>query len=156
MKGLPMFRPLALAALATLTLTACQPAASDGTVEAAGAVVVADAVCRPTPNGRPVTGCYLTLTAPAADTLVSVSTPAAARAQIHEMRMENNLMMMGELENGLPLPAGQAVALAPGGNHIMLLEVAAPLTAGDTVPLTLTFAQAAPVEVTATVGQPAA
>ena len=56
---------------------------------------------------------------------------------------------------GLPLPAGQAVALAPGGNHLMLLGVQEPLVAGDTVALTLTFATSAPVEVTATVGQPA-
>ena len=155
MKGFLMIRPLAFAALATLALTACQPAATDEAGKAASPVVVADAVCRPTPNGRLVTGCYLTLTAPAGDTLVSVATPAAARAQLHEMRMENNMMSMGELEDGLPLPAGQAVALAPGGNHIMLMDVTAPLAAGDTVPLTLTFANAAPVEVTATVGQPA-
>ena len=144
-----------LAALTTaLTLSACgQPAPSAG--EGAGLVAVADALCRPTPNGRQVTGCYLTVTAPAADTLVSVASPVAALAQIHETKMESNMMMMRELEQGLPLPAGEAVVLAPGGNHIMLMGVAEPLRAGDTVPLTLTFATAAPVEVAATVGQPA-
>lgn len=145
-----------LAVGATLALAACgQPSASGG-AEAAGPVVVADALCRPTPNGRQVTGCYLTLTAPVDDTLVSVASPVAALAQVHEMRMESNMMMMRELEAGLPLPAGQAVALAPGGNHIMLMGVSDPLATGDTVPLTLTFAKAAPVEVTATVGQPPA
>ncbi|WGM30376.1 copper chaperone PCu(A)C [Brevundimonas sp. NIBR11] len=151
MKSLPV-----LATLAALTLAACGQSGSSGKSEAAGPVAVADAICRPTPKGRQVTGCYLTLTAPDADTLVSVSSPVAALAQVHEMRMESNMMMMRELEAGLPLPAGQAVALAPGGNHIMLMGVTEPLKTGDTVPLTLAFANAAPVEVRATVGQPAA
>ena len=151
-----MIRSLALAALSALALSACGQSGPSEKAGAAGPVVVADALCRPTPNGRQVTGCYLTLTAPAADTLVSVRSPVAALAQVHEMRMESNMMMMRELEAGLPLPAGQAVSLAPGGNHIMLLGVTDPLRAGDTVPLTLTFATAAPVEVTATVGHPPA
>ncbi|HEY0600821.1 copper chaperone PCu(A)C [Brevundimonas sp.] len=120
-----------------------------------GAVEVSDALCRPTPAGRKTTGCYLTLTAAQDDRLTAVATPVAGRAQIHESRVESNMMMMLELKDGLPLPAGQPVELKPGGTHIMLLAVAEPLNAGDTVPLTLTFAAADPVEVTATVGQPA-
>ena len=147
-----MIRTLTLIAISA-TLAACGQSGSAGKA-GAGPVAVADAICRPTPNGRQMTGCYLTLTAPQADTLVSVASPVAALAQVHEMRMESNMMMMRELEQGLPLPAGQAVALAPGGNHIMLMGVTEPLRAGDTVPLTLTFANAAPVEITATVGQP--
>lgn len=150
-----MIRPLILvSSLSVCVLAACGQPASTGKA-GAGPVVVADAVCRPTPKGRQVTGCYLTLTAPQADTLVSVASPVAALAQVHEMRMESNMMMMRELEAGLPLPAGQAVALAPGGNHIMLMGVTEPLATGQTVQLTLTFANAAPVDVTAAVGQPA-
>ncbi|WP_396595578.1 copper chaperone PCu(A)C [Brevundimonas sp. R86498] len=145
-----------LAALPLITLAACSPPAGPGSTDAASAVVVADALCRPTPPGRQVTGCYLTLTAPTADTLVSVASPAAALVQVHEMRMESNMMMMRELEAGLPLPAGEAVSLAPGGNHIMLMGVTEPLKTGDTVALTLTFATAAPVEVSATVRTPPA
>lgn len=146
---------LAIGALASLTLAGCgQP--SSGKAGAAQPVVVAGALCRPTPNGRQVTGCYLTLTAPTTDTLVSVASPSAALVQIHEMRMESNMMMMRELEGGLPLPAGEAVNLAPGGNHIMLMGVKEPLKTGDTVALTLTFANAAPVEIVAAVGQPPA
>jgi copper(I)-binding protein len=141
---------------ATASLSACGQPSASGSSAAAGPVVVADALCRPTPNGRQVTGCYLTLTAPADDTLVSVSSPIAALAQVHESRMESNMMMMRELDAGLPLPAGQAIALAPGGNHIMLMGVSAPLRAGQTVPLRLTFANARPVEVVAAVGQPPA
>lgn len=142
-------------AAALLALTACSPSGSDTSGEPA-TVQVASAICRPTPVGRQMTGCYLTLTSAAADRLVSASSPDAGRVQIHESRIESGMMMMHELREGLPLPAGEAVALAPGGNHLMLLGVTEPLVAGDSVALTLTFATSAPVEVTATVGQPAA
>ena len=141
-------------ALALLTLTACSPAGS-GAGDAATAQV-SGAICRPTPVGRQMTGCYLTLTAATADRLVSVASPGANLVQIHESRIESGMMMMRELREGLPLPAGETVALAPGGNHLMLLGVKEPLVAGDTVTLTLTFATSAPVEVIASVGQPAA
>lgn len=146
-------RLLPLAGL--LLLTACgsgDPAPRPGDPT----VTVADALCRPTPKGRRMTGCYMTLTASGADRLVSVESPDANLVQIHESRMESNMMMMHELRDGLPLAAGQATVLAPGGNHLMLLGVGKPLVAGDAVTLTLTFDSAAPVEVTATVGQPPA
>lgn len=142
-----------LSAAALLTLTACD--AADRAPAPAATVQVADALCRPTPVGRQMTGCYLTLTSSADDRLTAVSSPRASLVQIHETRMESNMMMMRELREGLPLPAGEAVVLAPGGNHLMLLGVTEPLVAGDTVPLTLTFAASGPVEVTATVAQPA-
>jgi len=145
--------PVVLIAIAG-SLAACSPGEKIAP-GAAGAVQVSGALCRPTPVGRQTTGCYLTLTAVTDDRLMSVASPVAGRAQVHESRVESNMMMMNELKDGLPLPAGQAVALKPGGNHIMLLAVAEPLKAGDTVPLTLTFASAPPVEITAAVGQPA-
>jgi periplasmic copper chaperone A len=142
-----------LIAAVLLTLAACSPGGS-GPAEPA-TVQVSDAICRPTPTGRQTTGCYLTLTSAGDDHLASVASPAANIVQIHESRIESNMMMMRELREGLPLPAGQAVALEPGGNHLMLLGVNEPLVAGDTVTLTLTFASSPPLEVTATVGQPA-
>ena len=144
-----------LLALALLSLAACSPSGSQGGGEPA-TVQVSGAVCRPTPVGRQMTGCYLTLTSATADRLVSVASPDANLVQIHESRIESGMMMMSELRDGLPLPAGETVALAPGGNHLMLLGVKEPLVAGATVALTLTFETSAPVEVTATVGQPAA
>lgn len=148
-----MYRAPTLAA-ALLALTACSPSGPDASGEPA-TVQVAGAICRPTPVGRQMTGCYLTLTSASADRLVSASSPDASLVQVHESRIESGMMMMRELRDGLPLPAGETVALAPGGDHLMLLGVKEPLVAGDTVALTLTFATSAPVEVTATVGQPA-
>ena len=144
-----------VSAAALLTLAACNsgdraPAPGAPTVE------VADALCRPTPKGRQTTGCYITLTASGADRLVSVESPDANIVQIHESRMESNMMMMQQMRDGMPLAPGQATALAPGGNHLMLLGVKEPLAVGDTVTLKLIFATAAPVEVTATVAQPLA
>lgn len=149
-----MLRILPFLSVALAGLAACTPGEPAGKAGAAP-VQVSGALCRPTPVGRQTTGCYLTLTAGADDRLMAVASPLAGRAQVHESKIESNMMMMHELKDGLPLPAGQPVELKPGGNHIMLLAVTEPLKAGDTVPLTLTFASAAPVEVTATVGQPA-
>jgi copper(I)-binding protein len=148
-----MIRAFASAA-ALLTLAGCN-SGERAAVPGAPTVQVADALCRPTPKGRQTTGCYMTLTATGADRLVSVESPQANIVQIHESRMESNMMMMQQLRDGLPLAAGQATALAPGANHLMLLGVKEPLATGDTVELTLTFETAAPVEVVARVAQPA-
>ncbi|NBB52257.1 copper chaperone PCu(A)C [Rhizobium sp. CRIBSB] len=147
-----MIRTLCTTALLA-GLVACSPAPE---TEGLARVEITQAVCRPTPNGRDITGCYLTLTSSRDDRLISVASPAAATAQVHEMKTEDGIMKMAELKAGLALPAGEAVTLKPGGNHIMLMGVTQPLKAGDTVSLTLTFDHAAAYGVRAIVGQPAA
>lgn len=111
-------------------------------------VTVTGAWSRATPPGAEVGAVYLTLDSPAGDRLVSVSSPAAARAQVHEMTMEGTVMRMRELPDGLALPAHQAVTLAPGGLHIMLVGLKAPLKQGATVPLHLVFQSAPPLDLT--------
>ena len=74
--------------------------------------------------------------------LVGVSSPAAGVAEVHEMAMQGDVMKMRAIES-LALPAGQPVQLKPGGHHIMLLDLKAPLAEGATVPLTLLFKDAA-------------
>ncbi|GLK47598.1 hypothetical protein GCM10017620_05710 [Brevundimonas intermedia] len=148
---------LSLAAVA-LILAACNPPADKPApaAEATAAVVTAaDAWCRPSPNGAKAGGCYVTLTAATDDRLTGGASPRAAELQVHEMKTENGMMKMAQLTEGLPLPAGQAVGLAPGGNHLMLIGLTAPLVAGETVPITLTFASAPQVTVQAAVRQPA-
>ena len=150
---------LALAA-AALSLAACNPsepakAPAAETPTATAAVTATDAWCRPSPNGAKAGGCYVTLTAATDDRLTGGSTPRAGSLQVHEMKTENGMMKMAELKAGLPLPVGQAVALAPGGNHLMLIGLTAPLVAGETVPLTLQFASAPAITVQAQVRQPA-
>ena len=150
---------LALAA-ATLSLAACNPsepakAPAAQTPTATAAVTATDAWCRPSPNGAKAGGCYVTLTAATDDRLMGGSTPRAGSLQVHEMKTENGMMKMAELTAGQPLPADQAVALAPGGNHLMLIGLTAPLVAGETVPLTFQFASAPTITVQAQVRQPA-
>ena len=114
-------------------------------------VRAADAWCRPAPRGASTAACYITLTAGSADRLVSVDTPAAARVEIHRMDMEQGVMRMRPVEGGVPLPAGEAVPLAPAGLHLMLITPQADLAAGGRVPLTLRFENAPSLAVTAPV-----
>ena len=120
---------LSLAAVA-LALAACNPPQEAKTAPesptATAAVTAADAWCRPSPNGAKAGGCYVTLTATTDDRLTGGSSPRAGELQVHEMKTENGMMKMGQLTEGLPLPAGQAVGLAPGGNHLMLIGLTAP------------------------------
>ena len=113
-------------------------------------VKVENAWARATPPGAQVGAVYLTLTAPGADRLVGVSSPAAERAEVHEMSMDNGVMRMRETP-GVLLPARQPVVLGPGGYHIMLMGLGHPLKQGQTVPLRLTFASSPPVDVVAQV-----
>ncbi|WP_309643060.1 copper chaperone PCu(A)C [Phenylobacterium sp.] len=125
-------------ALFALTLAAaCAPA-----TETPAAVAVSGAWCRAAPVGALSGGCYLTLTASVDDQLVSVGTPAAKRGEIHTMSMTGGIMRMRQLKDGLTLPAGKAVVLKPGAEHLMIIGPNQPLAAGGTVPLTLTFKKA--------------
>ncbi len=114
-------------------------------------VTVADAWCRAAPAGAMAGGCYVTLTAGADDRLVAVETPAAKRGEIHTMSMDGGVMRMRKLADGLALPAGKAVALKPGAEHLMIIGPKIALTAGAKIPLTLKFAKAPPVTVQAPV-----
>ena len=98
-----------------------------------------------TPSG----GGFLTVanTGMTADRLVSVTSPAAGQVQIHEMKMDGTIMRMRELENGLEIPTGATVALAPGGLHLMLVGLQRPFEAGGSVPLVLEFRQAGSVRI---------
>lgn len=91
---------------------------------------------------------FLTLTAAQANTLVSATTPAASQSLVHEVTNDGGTMRMREKAGGLPLPAGQAVTLAPGQFHVMLIGLKQPLNAGESFPLTLHFASGPDVTVT--------
>ena len=73
--------------------------------------------------------------------MVRAESPAAGVAEVHEMKMEGDVMKMRAVP-ALELPAGKTVALKPGGYHIMLLDLKAPLQKDSTVPLTLVFQDA--------------
>lgn len=110
-----------------------------------------NAWARATPAGAKVGTVYVTLTSPATDTLLGAASSASRVAEVHETTMDGAVMRMRELAGGLPLPAGQPVTLQPGGMHIMLVDLRAPLKQGDTVQVRLSFAHAASVDVMARV-----
>lgn len=116
---------------------------------------VAEPWVRSTVAGQKATGAFLQITSATGGKLVSASSPVAGVVEIHEMTMEGNVMKMRALPKGLDLPAGKAVALKPGGLHVMLMDLKQPLKAGDMVPLTLVVEGAAnkreTIEVKATV-----
>lgn len=96
---------------------------------------------RATVAGQKATGAFMTLTTKQNLRLVSISSPAAGVAEVHEMRMDGDVMKMRALP-GLDLPAGKAVELKPGSYHVMLMDLNAPMTVGSTVPLSLLFKNA--------------
>ncbi|XAH24243.1 copper chaperone PCu(A)C [Xylophilus sp. GW821-FHT01B05] len=108
-------------------------------------VKVEGAWVRASVPGQSGTGGFMTLTAPVALRLVGVATPVAATAEVHEMRMDGEVMRMRALD-GLDLPAGTPVQLKPGGYHLMLTGLRQALAKGTTVPLTLLLRDAQGVE----------
>lgn len=102
-------------------------------------VTVTDAWARATVQGQKATGAFMKITAKDNAKLVGVSSPVAGVAEIHEMKMDKDVMRMNALPNGLDLPAGKAVELKPGGYHVMLMDLKAPLAKDSTVPVTLMF-----------------
>ena len=105
-------------------------------------VTVTDAWARATVQGQKATGAFMKITAKDNAKLVSASSPAAGVVEIHEMKMEKDVMKMAALPSGLELPAGKTVELKPGGYHVMLMDLKAPLAKDTTVPLTLTLQDA--------------
>jgi copper(I)-binding protein len=95
--------------------------------------------------GQQGTGAFMKITAQEAMQLVGVSTPVAGTAEVHEMKMDGDVMRMRAVPK-LDLPAGKAVELKPGGYHVMLMDLKQPLAAGSTVPLTLVLRNAKGVE----------
>jgi copper(I)-binding protein len=94
---------------------------------------------------------YLTITATGAtDTLLSVSSPVASQAELHLSYNDNGVMKMRSVASMIIAP-GKPVILQPGGYHIMLINLAHALNAGDSFPITLTFAKAGAVTVTASI-----
>ena len=99
-------------------------------------VTVATPWVRTTVAQQSTTAAYLTITSAQGGKLVSASSPVAAAVDVHEMKMEGDLMKM-RMVDALPLPAGQPVEFKPNGYHLMMTGLKAPLKAGDVVPIKL-------------------
>lgn len=100
-------------------------------------VTVTDPWVRATVPQQKATGAFMQLNSASATRLVEGHS-TIARAEIHEMAMQDNVMRMRQI-SGLDLPAGQNVALKPGGYHVMFFDLKQAIKEGDVIPLTLIF-----------------
>ena len=128
---------------AALLLAACRPADQPR-------IAVENGWARATVAGQDSGAIYLNIVnrGGADDRLVEVSVPRARQATLHSMTMDGGVMRMRNLADGLAIPAGTTVALAPNGTHIMLSGLAGPLRPGEQLPATLRFAKAGTKDVT--------
>ncbi len=135
-----------LAALAILT---------SASVAVAGDIKVENPFARASAGMATVGAAFMTLkndsTTP--DELVSASSPVAAKAELHTHIKDGDIMRMREVPS-IEVPAGGTTALQPGGLHVVLIDLKAPLKRGETFPLTLTFAKAGTMTVEVPVKSP--
>lgn len=144
----------ALVAAALLALTGCASTApsSEPTTTAGASVTMADAWVKSAEEGMSAAFGVLSNDGDQDVTVVSAETEASGMVQLHEtVENESGEMVMREKDGGFVIPAGGTLTLEPGANHIMLMDLAAPLTAGDEVAFVLTFSDGSSYEFTAPV-----
>ncbi|HQR78489.1 MAG TPA: copper chaperone PCu(A)C [Burkholderiaceae bacterium] len=137
----------------SIRYTAAMCAALSFTLPAAAQVIVSDPWIRGTVPQQMATGAFMQLKSAKDAKLVEARSPAAGVVEIHEMKMENNVMRMRAVP-ALALPAGRTVELKPGGYHMMLMDLKQQMKEGEVVPVTLvvdTGGKRETVEVKATV-----
>jgi copper(I)-binding protein len=82
------------------------------------------------------------------DRLIGVASPAAKRVELHtHMEDANGIMKMVHVEEGFALPAGGAIMMERGGNHVMFMGLNDPFEQGEMIPLTLIFETAGEMEI---------
>ncbi|HJV24255.1 MAG TPA: copper chaperone PCu(A)C [Aromatoleum sp.] len=118
-----------LSAAALLSLAVALPALADVKIE--------EAWVRATVPQQKVTGAFMRITASQDSRLVAIQSPVSDKVEIHEMVQEADVMKMRAVAS-LPLPAGKALELKPGGYHAMLFDLKRALPEGESVPLKLT------------------
>lgn len=143
-----------------LLLALCLAGASgqaQAQAQAGSGLTVEQPWARPTARSAPNGAVYLTIAnkGPAADRLVQAQAGVSARTELHTHLNDGGVMRMRPV-TAIDIPAGGSAELKPGGLHVMLLGLKAPLVAGSSFPLTLTFEKAAAVIVTVTVRRDAA
>jgi uncharacterized protein YcnI/copper(I)-binding protein len=137
-----------------LKIAASDAPAHDHGMATAASVVAGDleitrAWVRATLPGQPAAGGFLTVEnkGKESDRLLSASSTLTPLTQVHEMKMDGDVMKMAELADGLEIPAGGKVELKPGGFHIMFMGLEKQVKEGEIVKVTLTFEKAGVVEV---------
>lgn len=114
-----------------------------------GSIEIDQSWTRATPSTARTGGGFLTITnkGTTPDRLIAARSTASDKVEIHEMKMDGNIMRMRELEKGLEIPPGATVVLKPGSYHLMFMELKSPFVKGDKIPVTLAFEKAGSVDV---------
>jgi len=135
-----------VAALATLLLATTVPAV-EPTDARKGAIVVSDAWTRPTAAGMPMGVAYFSVRNDGsnADAIIAATTPAAAHVEFHQTTLADGMARMRPLKE-ITVPAKGTVSVSPGGIHLMLVDLKAPLAVGARIPLVLEFRNAGKLE----------
>ena len=128
-------KQMKLKSLALIAALACGAAYAQN-------VEIREAWIRTSVPGQKATGAFMKITAKDGVKLVGASSPAAGVAEVHEMKMEGDVMKMRAVSGGLDIAAGKTVELRPGGYHVMLMDLKAALQKDSTIPLTLVFKDA--------------
>jgi periplasmic copper chaperone A len=140
-------RKYIVAALSSLMLSSAF--AMDMAVVEVGPLKISKVFAKAMLPGQPAGAGYLVIenTGGEADRLVSATSDASPDVEIHEMKMEGDVMKMRELPSGLEIPAGAIVELKPGGFHLMFTKVPAPFKEGDKLKVELNFEKAGQVDI---------
>ena len=136
-----------LATVVALALSASAAFAHDFTL---GNLEIHHPASKATLPGQPVGGGFMTITnnGGEADRLVSIPAPDVSDdVQIHEMAMENDVMKMRQLPDGVEIPAGAKVELKSGGLHVMFMKIKHPFKEGEKFKATLNFEKAGKIDV---------
>jgi periplasmic copper chaperone A len=114
-----------------------------------GSIEIVQPWARATPKGATIGAGYMkiTNTGNEPDRLVGGSVAFAGRFEVHSMTMEQGVMKMREVKDGLEIKPGETVELKPGGYHVMFVDLKEPLKQGEDVSVTLKFAKAGTIEV---------
>ncbi|MHA1159039.1 MAG: copper chaperone PCu(A)C [Alphaproteobacteria bacterium] len=114
-----------------------------------GTLAIEAPYLRAPPPRAPVAGGYVVIrnTGAESDRLVEVTAGFAAVVQIHNMSLADGVMKMRLMPDGLEIPAGDTVALEPGGAHLMFMQLSEQLMAGEQRAVTLTFEKAGEVDI---------
>lgn len=118
-------------------------------------ITVQDAWIRPSPMGVGVAAGYMTIRngGPGDDALIGARADFASDVQVHESIVQDDIAVMRPVD-AIPFPEGQAIALAPGGYHLMLMDVDEGIEFGDMVTITLIFEHAGEVPIQAEARRP--
>ncbi|MFC5586930.1 copper chaperone PCu(A)C [Nitratireductor kimnyeongensis] len=140
---------------AALLFTAAPAFAGDYTL---GKMEIDQPWTRATPPGAKAAGGFVTIMNDGEedDQLIGAKAGFAGRVELHTMDMTDGVMKMRHLPDGIPVPAGETVSLAPGGLHIMFMDLRESLAEGGPVPVSLTFEKAGTIEVEMSVAKPGA